>query len=134
MRVALPGVRPGVSLEPDFGSGLSPVACQRGEIEQVVVNLVVNAFQAVKDSGRVRVETSSRQGGVVIRVNDDGCGIPETMIDRIFDPFFTTKPVGEGTGLGLAICYHIVRKHGGTLSVESSRGEGTTFTVDLPAA
>jgi len=134
MRVALPGVRAGVSLESDLGEGLAPVACHQSELEQVVVNLLVNAFQAVRSSGRVRVETAARPGGVVICVSDDGCGIPETMLDRIFDPFFTTKPVGEGTGLGLAICYHIVRNHGGTLSVESSRGVGTTFTVDLPAA
>jgi signal transduction histidine kinase len=134
LRVALSGVGPGVRLETDLAAGLPPVACRQNELEQVVVNLVVNAFQAVQGSGCVRVETIPRTGGVLVRISDDGCGIPEAMLDRIFDPFFTTKPVGEGTGLGLAICYHIVRNHGGTLSVESGRGLGTTFTVDLPAA
>jgi signal transduction histidine kinase len=134
LRVALPGVGPGVRLETDLASGLLPVVCHRSELEQVVVNLVVNAFQAVEEAGCVRVETAPRPGGVLVRVSDDGCGIPEAMLDRIFDPFFTTKPVAEGTGLGLAICYHIVRNHGGTLSVESGRGVGTTFTVDLPTA
>ena len=134
LRVALPGVGAGVSLEPDFDPDCLLVAGHRNELEQVVVNLVVNAFQAVANSGCVRVKTATREGRVIIRVSDDGCGIPQAMIDRVFDPFFTTKPVGEGTGLGLAICYHIVRNHGGTLSVNSVRDEATTFTVDLPAA
>ena len=97
------------------------------------MNLVVNAVHAVGEAGHVRICTRPRSGGVVIQVTDDGCGIPASLRDRIFDPFFTTKPVGEGTGLGLAICYHIVRNHGGTIAVESTRDLGTTFTLDLPA-
>ena len=133
VRVALPGAAAGVELDVQLDPDVPEVACRRGELEQVIVNLVVNAIHAVGDEGRVLVSTEQRSGGVVIRVNDDGCGIPASLRDRIFDPFFTTKPVGEGTGLGLAICYHIVRKHGGTIAVDSGPKTGTTFTIDLPA-
>jgi len=133
LRIALSGAGPQISLDLDLVPGLPAVACRRSELERVLVNLVVNAFHAVGDEGHVVVSTAARSGGVVIRVKDDGCGIPAALRDRIFDPFFTTKPVGEGTGLGLAICYHIVRNHGGTIAVESARDLGTTFTIELPA-
>jgi two-component system NtrC family sensor kinase len=70
----------------------------------------------------------------VIRVEDDGCGIPEDVLERIFDPFFTTRPAGEGTGLGLALGYQIVRNHGGEIAVDSKLGRGTTFKIRLPAS
>jgi signal transduction histidine kinase len=134
LRVALSGFGKTIDFRLDLQPDLPPIACRRSELEQVIINLVVNACHAVGDDGRVVVTTGTRAGGVRIRVIDDGCGVPLALRDRIFDPFFTTKPVGEGTGLGLAICYHIVRNHGGSIAVDSVRGRGATFTVDLPTA
>lgn len=120
-----------VALERDFGE-LPVVDCYAGQLNQVWMNLLVNAAQAVGGEGRVRVETRREGERVTVRVSDDGCGIKPENLKKIFDPFFTTKPVGEGTGLGLSVTYSIVERHGGTISVESRLGEGTTFTVALP--
>jgi signal transduction histidine kinase len=111
---------------------LPPVLCVPQEIKQVFLNLIVNAGQAIRDGGRIRIATESRGSFVTVKVEDDGCGIAPENLDRIFDPFFTTKRVGEGTGLGLGIAYHIVRSHGGEIRVESELGRGTRFRVRLP--
>jgi two-component system NtrC family sensor kinase len=92
----------------------------------------MNAGQAVDATGEIRVITRSAGDAILVRVEDDGCGIRPETVGRIFDPFFTTKPVGEGTGLGLGIALEIVRKHGGEISVDSTFGEGTRFSVHLP--
>ncbi len=102
------------------------------QIEQVLLNLVSNAIQAMSDGGTLRVNLSRSQGTAAISVQDTGMGIPPENINRIFDPFFTTKPEGEGTGLGLSVSYGIVSKHNGHIQVESVVGEGTTFTILLP--
>jgi signal transduction histidine kinase len=102
-------------------------------MRQVFLNLVVNASQAVDDGGTVLVAARSERDAVIVSVADDGCGIPEDLVERIFDPFFTTKPVGEGTGLGLGIAHQIVVAHGGSIEVESAEREGTVFRVRLPA-
>jgi signal transduction histidine kinase len=104
------------------------------ELEQVFLNLLLNAGQAIRSEGRIRIETAVEGSRVVALVEDDGEGIPPENLPRIFDPFFTTKPQGEGTGLGLAISYQIVRKHGGEITVASERGKGTVFRVGLPVA
>jgi len=96
------------------------------------LNLLVNAAQAVPEHGEVTISTRLVQGSVVVSISDTGSGIPEDQLSRIFDPFFTTKSVGEGTGLGLSISYGIIERHGGTISVESLFGTGTTFTVRIP--
>jgi signal transduction histidine kinase len=115
----------------DLGD-LPEVRCQIGAINQVFMNMLVNAAQAIEENGEIRV-TSRRDGDeVVIEFGDNGCGMPAEIRNRIFDPFFTTKGVGKGTGLGLSISYDIIRKHGGTIEVESEPGEGTTFTLRLP--
>ena len=124
----------------DFGV-LAPVACHPGEINQVVLNLIVNAAHAIGDvvatsgaMGTIRVSTSREDDHVVVRIADTGGGIPPEHRDRLFEPFFTTKEVGRGTGQGLAIARSIVvDKHGGTLSFETEMGKGTTFTIRLPA-
>jgi signal transduction histidine kinase len=104
-----------------------------GEIQQVFINLITNAFQAIQGKkGTVTLSTQSLNGGIEAKVSDDGIGIPERYLNRIFDPFFTTKKAGEGTGLGLNIAYRIVTKYGGTIQVDSQENRGTTFTVRFP--
>lgn len=111
---------------------LPPVNCYAGQLNQVWMNLLVNAAQAVRDQGEVTISTRLDGNSVAIAISDTGTGIPEGELSRIFDPFFTTKPVGEGTGLGLSISYGIVERHGGTIAVVSEVGRGTTFTVRIP--
>jgi signal transduction histidine kinase len=98
----------------------------------VFLNLVLNASQAITHSGTIRVRTEAQDRSVMVWIEDDGCGIEPSLLDRIFDPFFTTKPVGEGTGLGLGIAHEIVRKHGGEITIDSKPGRGTAFGVRLP--
>jgi two-component system NtrC family sensor kinase len=120
-----------VTLRRDYGD-LPPINCFAGQLNQVWMNLLVNAAQAVTGRGEVTISTSLDQGSVVIAISDTGSGIAEDQLSRIFDPFFTTKSVGEGTGLGLSISYGIIERHGGTISVASLVGTGTTFTVRIP--
>ncbi|MFZ4858075.1 MAG: PAS domain-containing sensor histidine kinase [Desulfuromonadaceae bacterium] len=103
-------------------------------LRQVFMNLLINACQAIKDGGSVDILTScsGEEKAVFIKVRDSGCGIPPDVIDRIWDPFFTTKDVGKGIGLGLALSYNIVKRHGGEISVNSTVGGGSQFTVRLP--
>jgi PAS domain S-box-containing protein len=108
------------------------LSCAPQELQQVFLNLVMNAAQAIDADGEIRVKTRAMDDCVLVYVEDDGCGIPPESVGRIFDPFFTTKAVGEGTGLGLGIALEIVRKHGGEIGVESQPGEGTSFCVRLP--
>ncbi len=115
----------------DLGE-LPPVTCAPSQINQVLLNLVSNAAQAIEEHGRIRISTVCHGGFVHVLVKDDGKGIRAENLERIFDPFFTTKPVGEGTGLGLSISYKIVRDHGGHIRVKSKPGKGTAFCVSLP--
>jgi two-component system, NtrC family, sensor kinase len=121
-----------IKLEEDYGE-LPMINAYSGQLNQVWMNLLVNAAQAVADEGG-RVTICTRQVGetVVVSVSDTGPGIDDENISKIFEPFFTTKSVGDGTGLGLSISFGIVQKHSGTISVKSKRGEGTTFIVTLP--
>lgn len=120
-----------VTLLRNYGE-LPPIDCFAGQLNQVWMNLLVNAAQAIAVRGEVSISTSLDQRTVVVAISDTGCGIPEDQLSRIFEPFFTTKSVGEGTGLGLSISYGIIERHGGTISVESLVGTGTTFTVRIP--
>jgi two-component system NtrC family sensor kinase len=120
-----------VRLETDF-SPLPQVLCHPGKINQVFLNLIVNAIQACDRGGRVTTRSRAESGGVIVEVLDDGCGISPEHRSRLFEPFFTTKPVGEGTGLGLSVSFGIVRDHGGAIEVESELGRGSTFRVRLP--
>lgn len=108
------------------------VACYAGQLNQVWMNLLVNAAQAVGAGGQVRITTERTDQAVVVRVSDNGCGIAPEHLKNIFNPFFTTKPVGVGTGLGLSVTYSIIERHGGTIEVESQPGAGTTFIVTIP--
>lgn len=111
------------------------IMADKQRIEQVFMNLVSNAFQAIQGEGEVRIRAfSSNDGRVKIRIRDTGKGISQENTPRIFDPFFTTKDVGKGTGLGLFITHDIIRRHKGSIQVESSLGKGTIFSISLPAA
>lgn len=117
---------------------VSPVSVNTSQIEQALLNLLLNAkdaCQANAEGGRITVSLLARDSGdVELRIQDDGIGMPASVRRRIFEPFFTTKAVGKGTGLGLSSCYAIVREHGGRLECESSPGDGTTFSIHLPAS
>jgi two-component system NtrC family sensor kinase len=113
-------------------AALPSIHCAPQELQQVFLNLVINAGQALDGEGEIRLITGLDGDTLFVRIEDDGCGIPPEAADRIFDPFFTTKAVGEGTGLGLGIALDIVRRHGGSIEAESSPGEGTCFLVRLP--
>lgn len=125
-------------VETDFGD-IPLVPCQIGELNQVFLNLIVNAAHSIGervestgDRGVITIQTRCEDGMAVIRIKDSGNGIPPELREKIFDPFFTTKPVGKGTGQGLTIARSIVVKHSGTLTFESEPGNGTTFEIRLP--
>jgi signal transduction histidine kinase len=126
-------------VETDFGN-LSSVPCRVGEMNQVFLNLIINATHAIADvvkdtgaKGRIRIRTRQEDGYARIDIEDTGAGIPEAVRDRIFEPFFTTKEVGRGSGQGLALAMSIVEgKHGGKLTFTSEVGKGTTFTIRIP--
>jgi len=112
---------------------LPQVECLPSQINQVVMNLLVNATQAMgAERGRITLRTGANDEWVWIEVADNGCGIPAESLQKIFDPFYTTKPVGQGTGLGLSLSYGIIKRHGGEIHVASEVGVGTTFRVELP--
>ena len=113
---------------------LPPVQCLPSQINQVVMNLVVNAAHAMSgpERGKITLRTGVAGDKVWLEVADTGSGIPKDVLPRIFDPFYTTKPVGKGTGLGLSLSYGIVQKHHGTIDVKTELGQGTTFRVTLP--
>lgn len=110
------------------------VECRPSQLNQVFLNLLVNAGHAIKDKGVITIRTGQQDLQVWVEIADDGCGIDSELLSRIFDPFFTTKPIGQGTGLGLSLSYGIVQSHGGRIDVTSAPGQGTTFRVWLPIA
>ena len=121
-----------VELETEL-QALPEIGCYPAKLNQVILNLIVNAIDACPTGGKVIVRTRSAPGNKVeLEVADSGTGIPPEIRDKIFDPFFTTKPPGQGTGLGLSICHGIIADHGGSIRVESAVGKGTTFIVTLP--
>ncbi|NNJ89650.1 MAG: two-component sensor histidine kinase [Eudoraea sp.] len=153
LRLAYHGLRAkdksfNATMETNFDQKIGKIAIIPQDMGRVILNLITNAFHAVQERKKQgkegyeptvsvvtkKLSTSSGAGGIEIEVKDNGNGIPKKIIQRIFEPFFTTKPSGRGTGLGLSMSYEIVTKgHGGTLKVNSKEGEGTTFTIILPA-
>lgn len=111
---------------------LPKLLCYPGQLNQVFMNLLVNASQAIKEEGEVSIETRALEDEVLVRISDTGEGIPKKNIPKLFNPFFTTKPIGEGTGLGLSVSYGIIKRHNGRIEVESEVGSGTTFSIYLP--
>jgi two-component system NtrC family sensor kinase len=119
------------TVKKEYGD-LPQVKCYPQQLNQVFVNLLVNAAQAIEKQGEINITTRVLDGKVEITISDTGSGIPEENLSRIFDPFFTTKEVGKGTGLGLNVAYNIIKKHKGTIDVQSEVGKGTTFTIRIP--
>jgi two-component system NtrC family sensor kinase len=115
----------------EFGT-LPLVECIPSQINQVFMNLLVNAAHAISGHGTITLRSGSDNEQVWLAVSDNGCGIAPEHLARIFDPFFTTKPIGKGTGLGLSVAYGIIEKHGGRITVDSQPGQGSTFTIWLP--
>ncbi|MGH7357173.1 MAG: hybrid sensor histidine kinase/response regulator, partial [Candidatus Rokuibacteriota bacterium] len=123
-----------VELRP--GRALGGVSVSPGQLEQIIMNLILNARDAMEHGGRLGVETANTvldgRPAVRLKIGDTGCGMDEATLSRAFEPYFTTKPAGKGTGLGLATVFGIVAQHGGRVDAASTVGEGSTFTVDLP--
>jgi signal transduction histidine kinase len=115
----------------DYGE-VPEILCYPRHINQVFMNIIVNAAQAIEKEGEIRISTQNKDEFVQIRIEDSGCGMTPEQVNRVFEPFFTTKPVGTGTGLGLHIAYQIIQQHQGQIDVISRPGQGTTFTVHLP--
>ncbi|HVY62466.1 MAG TPA: ATP-binding protein, partial [Planctomycetota bacterium] len=132
--VAARSVRLEITLSPD----LPTVPADRTQLSQVFVNLLTNALDAMPAGGRIRIETrratigEDRQPAVAVEFSDTGVGISAEDLKRVFEPFYSTKALGHGTGLGLAICHQVVKRHGGTITVTSEAGRGSTFLVLLP--
>src|SRR3989339_740200 len=108
------------------------IRCNRYQLGQVFMNIILNAAQAIREKGEIRITTYQKGDHVNVEIRDNGSGIPERNLSKIFEPFFTTKEVGKGTGLGLSIAYNIIKNHNGTIEVNSKVNEGTTFTIKIP--
>ncbi len=143
-----------IRLVTQFDPDLPTVDADTSQLQQVLLNLITNALDAMPHGGELRIETSVEQpvetpgvketkairamhlpsdhGSVIVKVRDTGSGIPEEILPKIFDPFFTTKAVGEGTGIGLSVCQQIIKIHGGVIEVSSQTGLGSAFTIKLP--
>jgi signal transduction histidine kinase len=113
-------------------ANVSEVLGDAGKLEQVIINILSNAVEAMPQGGTISIATSRSKAGVRVRIEDTGPGIPEGNLTRVFDPFFTTKEPGAGTGLGLSICYGIIKDHHGTIDVSSMNGKGTMVTITIP--
>lgn len=115
----------------DYGD-IPPLFCRASQLNQVFMNVLENAIQAIKDKGTITIKTSLEHNTIFIEISDTGTGISSENLEKIFDPGFTRKGVGVGTGLGLSITYKIVEDQGGTISVDSKLGKGTRFVIKLP--
>jgi two-component system NtrC family sensor kinase len=132
MRVRLSAA--GVELYANIADDTPPVTADETELELALLNLLTNAVDAMPGGGRLTVGASNEQGAAVIRIADTGVGVESAALPRIFDPWFTTKASGHGTGLGLSVTRDVIARSGGTITVSSVPGQGTVFTITLPAA
>lgn len=123
-----------VSISYELDNNIKPFYFNKGQIQQVLVNLIINSAQAMPEKGgKIFVRTYLKEKDVVVEIEDTGKGIKKENIEKIFSPFFTTKPPGEGTGIGLSISKEIIERHSGKITVESNEGVGTKFTILLPS-
>lgn len=121
-----------IHIEKNFDVNLPAVYCFPTQLNQVFMNLIHNAIQAIENKGEIIISTSQQEGHIVASIQDDGIGMDEEVQKKLFEPFFTTKEQNQGTGLGMSITQNIIEKHKGIIQVESEKGKGTTFTVKLP--
>ncbi len=131
LAIAMNEIKYKATIEKDFGE-LPLLPCFPQQLNQVFLNILVNAAQAIEEKGEIKIKTWTEDGQVKITISDNGSGIPEDIREKIFEPFFTTKEVGKGTGLGMSISYDIIKEHHGQIIVNSEAGQGTTFTIELP--
>jgi two-component system NtrC family sensor kinase len=130
----------GITVTQEISEDIPPIQGDPGQLQQVLINLFNNAIDAIverhgSEDGELAIGVGSKEDGKVkITVKDNGSGISPENLKKVFSPFFTTKPVGKGTGLGLSVCYGIIDSMGGVMEVSSQKGDGTKFTIDLPAA
>jgi two-component system, NtrC family, sensor kinase len=123
-----------IAVVKDYTPDLPPVFGIRQELEQVLLNLLVNAWHAMPGGGTITITTQLRNAQALIAIADTGCGIPEEHMNHLFEPFFTTKPLEQGTGLGLAVSHQLITGHGGRIDIASQVNQGTTVTITLPLA
>jgi len=121
-----------IKVESRLSDSLPPVYGNIGKLQQVFVNLFLNAQDAMPSGGELEIQTGMIESMIIVDISDNGMGIPEENLKRIFDPFYTTKAIGKGTGLGLAVTYGIIQEHGGRIFVDSDSGKGTHFRLKLP--
>lgn len=131
LNVVLSAIKDKVDVVRDYAS-LPAVECLPSQLNQVFLNILMNAAQAISGCGTITVRTAGEGEWVSVVISDTGCGMTPEVRERIFDPFFTTRPVGKGTGLGMSVAYGIIEKHGGRIEVDSEPGRGSTFTLHLP--
>jgi two-component system, NtrC family, sensor kinase len=122
-----------IVIDEDLANDLPDIEGDMNQLQQVLLNLSLNACEAMPTGGSLTIRTRSEERGVMVTLADTGCGIKPEYLEHVFEPFFTTKPVGKGTGLGLSVSYGIVQQHGGTIELDSEPGRGTTFTLVFPA-
>jgi signal transduction histidine kinase len=120
-----------IKLVKEYGK-VPDINCFPGQLNQVFMNIISNAIQAMNDEGGILIKTTHANKKIQVIIQDSGNGMSEDVRSRIFEPFFTTKDVGKGTGLGLSISYGIIQRHNGTIEVQSEPGQGTTFIISLP--
>ena len=116
----------------NYDSNIVNFECYPGKINQVFLNIISNAIDAISENGKIWITTKKEANSVIISVKDTGCGMNTEMKEKLFDPFFTTKPVGEGTGLGLSITYGIIKEHNGKIEIISEPEKGAEFIITLP--
>jgi two-component system NtrC family sensor kinase len=122
-----------IVIDEDLANDLPDIEGDMNQLQQVLLNLSLNACEAMPTGGTLTIRTRSEERGVMVALADTGCGIKPEHLEHVFEPFFTTKPVGKGTGLGLSVSYGIVQQHGGTIELDSEPGRGTTFSLVFPA-
>ncbi len=120
-----------IEIKKHYGD-IPEIECYPGQLNQVFMNILSNAIDAIVEKGTITISTSKSNGSIRVSIKDTGRGIPEDIQSKIFEPFFTTKEVGQGTGLGLSICHSIIEKHNGSIQVKSEIGKGTEFEIMLP--
>lgn len=121
-----------IEVEKDYEDNIPTVEGYGGQLNQVFMNILDNACYSIKDKGKIFIKIQKTEKSVIMEFKDTGCGMEKEELNKVFDPFYTTKPVGEGTGLGLSISYKVIQNHSGTITVDSEKGKGSTFRLELP--